>query len=96
VSTACVTACLPSQSLELTDPPLADFQPSSIIFKPEHWSQIIMSDVGLLIVLSAVGYWASQRGFKEVLVLYILPYLQVNHWLVAITFAQHTDPLLRE
>jgi len=70
------------------------FQPSSIIFKPEHWSQIIMSDVGLLIVLSAVGYWASQRGFKEVLVLYILPYLQVNHWLVAITFAQHTDPLL--
>lgn len=55
-----------------------------------------MSDVGLLIVLSAVGYWISQRGFKEALVLYILPYLQVNHWLVAITFAQHTDPLLRE
>jgi omega-6 fatty acid desaturase (delta-12 desaturase) len=34
------------------------------------------------------------RGFREVLVLYVIPYLQVNHWLVAITFLQHTDPLL--
>jgi fatty acid desaturase len=34
------------------------------------------------------------RGFREVLVLYVIPYLWVNHWLVAITFLQHTDPLL--
>ncbi|KAJ9118174.1 hypothetical protein QFC22_004078 [Naganishia vaughanmartiniae] len=70
------------------------FQPSSILFRPDHKSQIIWSDLGLVIVLAVVSYWGAMRGFREVLVLYILPYLQVNHWLVAITFLQHTDPLL--
>ncbi|GHJ89740.1 hypothetical protein NliqN6_6142 [Naganishia liquefaciens] len=70
------------------------FQPSSFIFRPDHKNQIIWSDIGLLITLSIVGYWTAMRGFREVLVLYVIPYLWVNHWLVAITFLQHTDPLL--
>jgi omega-6 fatty acid desaturase (delta-12 desaturase) len=69
------------------------FTPSSIIFRPDHKNQIIWSDIGLLIVLSVLTYWGMMRGFREVLVLYILPYLQVNHWLVGITFLQHTDPM---
>jgi omega-6 fatty acid desaturase (delta-12 desaturase) len=70
------------------------FTPSSIIFRPDHKSQIVWSDLGLLIVFAILGYWTAMRGFREVFVLYVLPYLQVNHWLVAITFLQHTDPLL--
>lgn len=70
------------------------FTPSSIIFKPEQASQIAASDLGVAITLAVLGYWSYMRGFREVLVLYLIPYLQVNHWLVAITFLQHTDPLL--
>ncbi|KAJ9126297.1 hypothetical protein QFC24_002029 [Naganishia onofrii] len=70
------------------------FQPSSILFRPDHKNQILWSDLGLVITLAVVSYWAVMRGFREVLVLYVIPYLWVNHWLVAITFLQHTDPLL--
>lgn len=34
------------------------------------------------------------RGFGEMFRVYFVPYLWVNHWLVLITFLQHTDPLL--
>ncbi|KAJ8583124.1 hypothetical protein M405DRAFT_867284 [Rhizopogon salebrosus TDB-379] len=33
-------------------------------------------------------------GFSTVFRVYLVPYLWVNHWLVLITFLQHTDPLL--
>jgi hypothetical protein len=32
----------------------------------------------------------------EMALMYIITYLWVNHWLVFITYLQHTDPLLRE
>lgn len=70
------------------------FQPSSTIFKPEQADQIVWSDIGLLITASVLAFWGYQRGSKEVILMYVIPYLQVNHWLVAITFLQHTDPLL--
>lgn len=70
------------------------FEPSSAIFKPEHFKQIIASDIGIAITFAVLAYWGYARGWREVLVLYIIPYLQVNHWLVSITFLQHTDPLL--
>jgi len=70
------------------------FKPSSIIFRPDHWAQVIWSDIGLFLVLSALGTWTYFRGFQEVFVLYVIPWLAVNHWLVSITYLQHTDPLL--
>ncbi|WVQ96718.1 hypothetical protein IAU59_003825 [Kwoniella sp. CBS 9459] len=68
------------------------YTPSSIIFKASHFWQIIWSDIGVVITLAALGYWTFQRGWKEVAVIYLLPYLFVNNWLVMITFLQHTDP----
>jgi omega-6 fatty acid desaturase (delta-12 desaturase) len=70
------------------------FQPSSFIFKPEQKGQVIWSDFGLLITFAVLGYWGHVRGFSEVFYMYVIPYFWVNHWLVAITFLQHTDPLL--
>ncbi len=55
-----------------------DFQPSSFIFKPEHYHQIVWSDIGLVITAGVLTYWGIQRGFMEVLYMYILPYLWVN------------------
>ena len=70
------------------------FQPSSVIFRARDASNIILSDIGIAITMATLVYWGVQRGFTEVLAVYVLPYLFVNHWLVFITFLQHTDPIL--
>jgi omega-6 fatty acid desaturase (delta-12 desaturase) len=70
------------------------FLPSSVIFAPHQYNQVVISDVGVLIWLGALIYWSITRGFLEMARIYGVPYLWVNHWLVLITFLQHTDPYL--
>jgi len=70
------------------------FVPTSVMFAPHHYSQVIVSVIGIVIWLAAVGVSIYQFGFVNVFRLYGVPYLWVNHWLVLITFLQHTDPLL--
>lgn len=70
------------------------FTPSSVIFKSNHFWQIVMSDVGVASVLAGLAYWSYMRSFSEMFVIYFLPYLFVNNWLVFITYLQHTDSLL--
>jgi len=70
------------------------FNPKAVIFGEHQWSQIILSDIGVVFWLAAIGYSINTWGFFEVFRLYLVPYLWVNHWLVLITFLQHTDPLL--
>ncbi|KAI9351321.1 delta 12 fatty acid desaturase [Obelidium mucronatum] len=67
------------------------FHTSSPIFAPHQANQIIMSDIGLVIAFSVLGYFVHTYSFLTVLKFYIVPYLWVNHWLVMITFLQHTD-----
>ena len=64
------------------------FHPSSVIFAPHQRTQILLSDIGVLI------YWSTVRGFAEMAGIYGVPYLWVNHWLVLVTFLQHTHPRL--
>ncbi|KDQ62389.1 hypothetical protein JAAARDRAFT_30292 [Jaapia argillacea MUCL 33604] len=70
------------------------FNPSAVMFAPHQRGQIFMSDIGIVLWLGAVGSWIYYKGFAEVFRLYLVPYIWVNHWLVLITFLQHTDPLL--
>jgi len=70
------------------------FKPDAVMFAPHHYGQIVWSDIGILLWLVALGTWIYYKGFAEVGRLYLVPYLWVNHWLVLITFLQHTDPLL--
>ncbi|KXN88222.1 Delta(12) fatty acid desaturase [Leucoagaricus sp. SymC.cos] len=70
------------------------FVPNAVMFKPHQFWQIIWSNIGIALWLAGLTAWASQRGVWEVVTLYGVPYLWVNHWLVLITFLQHTDPLL--
>jgi len=70
------------------------FKPTSIMFAPHQHNQILISDVGIIIWLGVIATWSYYKGFSEVFRLYLMPYLWVNHWLVLITFLQHTDPLL--
>ncbi|GBE85196.1 fatty acid desaturase-domain-containing protein [Sparassis latifolia] len=70
------------------------FDPSAAMFSPHHRNQIIVSDVGIALWAAGVITWIYYKGFAEVFCLYLVPYLWVNHWLVMVTFLQHTDPIL--
>ncbi|KAJ4482193.1 delta 12-fatty acid desaturase [Lentinula aciculospora] len=70
------------------------FNPGAIMFKEREWGQIVMSDLGIILWIAGVISSLYAYGFTNVFVLYLVPYLWVNHWLVLITFLQHTDPLL--
>lgn len=89
----------------------ADFKPSAVMFADHHYSQVVVSDIGIALWLVGVAYSIWKYGFVNVFSLYLVPYLwcvhlvsynqlsynnisRVNHWLVLITFLQHTDPLL--
>ncbi|KAI0136183.1 oleate delta-12 desaturase [Xylariales sp. AK1849] len=70
------------------------FNPSSPLYEAKDAKLILLSDVGVGITITALVYLSKTFGFNNMLVWYFLPYLWVNHWLVAITFLQHTDPSL--
>jgi omega-6 fatty acid desaturase (delta-12 desaturase) len=70
------------------------FNPNSPLYEAKDAKLIVLSDLGLLIT-SAILFWVGRTyGFANLFVWYLAPYLWVNHWLVAITFLQHTDPSL--
>ncbi|KAK0872200.1 hypothetical protein LTS02_001388 [Friedmanniomyces endolithicus] len=67
---------------------------SSPLYERKDEHLILLSDLGLLITLSILTMVGRAYGFNAVLVWYIIPYFWVHHWLVAITYLQHTDPSL--
>lgn len=67
------------------------FQPSSPMFRPSDASDIVISDVGVLITLVSVLGSIYTYGFANVFCWYLAPYLVVNAWLVFITYLQHSD-----
>ncbi|SCZ91642.1 BZ3500_MvSof-1268-A1-R1_Chr5-1g07576 [Microbotryum saponariae] len=71
------------------------FDPNSLIFDARHRQQVLISDAGLIAMLSALTWFGFKMGgFSAVVKYYGIPYLFVNHWLVMITYLQHTDPML--
>ncbi|KAF3055721.1 Delta(12) fatty acid desaturase [Daldinia childiae] len=70
------------------------FNPSSPLFEAKDAKLIVLSDVGLAITTSVLVLLGNKFGWGNLFVWYFLPYFWVNHWLVAITFLQHTDPSL--
>lgn len=73
---------------------VSHFDPRSPIYEAKEAHLIVYSDIGIAIT-GAILYFAVQKwGFANVMLWYGVPYLGVNHWIVAITFLQHTDPSL--
>ncbi|KAM9893734.1 hypothetical protein OXX79_009156, partial [Metschnikowia pulcherrima] len=68
------------------------FNPASAIFEKNQYWYIVLSDIGILTQLFVLYTWYTHYGGFNVLVNWFLPYLGVNHWLVFITFLQHSDP----
>ncbi|KIV86491.1 hypothetical protein PV11_02102 [Exophiala sideris] len=70
------------------------FNPNSPLYEAKDAKLIVLSDIGILITASILFLVGRTYGFSNLFVWYLAPYLWVNHWLVAITFLQHTDPSL--
>ncbi|KAH9467225.1 hypothetical protein MJO28_000189 [Puccinia striiformis f. sp. tritici] len=70
------------------------FNPNAIIYDERHRSQVLKSDIGVGLMLTGLTALGLKTDFMTVFKYYIVPYLNVNHWIVLITFIQHTDPLL--
>ena len=68
------------------------FNPSSPLFSQHEYNKILLSDLGIILTLTALTIATKVWGFSTVLCYYIVPYFWVNHWLVLITYLQHTDP----
>ncbi|KAJ5902127.1 Oleate hydroxylase fah12 [Penicillium taxi] len=70
------------------------FTPSSPLYEAKDAKLIALSDLGLFLMGCVLYYVGSNYGWVNLAVWYGLPYVWVNHWLVAITYLQHTDPSL--
>ncbi|KAJ7487804.1 fatty acid desaturase-domain-containing protein [Mycena latifolia] len=70
------------------------FSPSSVIFAKHQYNQIVLSDLGIFIWLGLIVLSCYHYSFATVFRVYLVPYIWVNHWLVLITFLQHSDPLV--
>ncbi|KAM0162442.1 hypothetical protein ACHAQE_002778 [Botrytis cinerea] len=68
------------------------FSPASTLFRPEESHLIILSDIGIGLVVFGLWYASQIFGGSMIALLYLQPYLWVNHWIVAITYLHHTHP----
>ncbi|KAJ2903410.1 Delta(12) fatty acid desaturase [Zalerion maritima] len=68
------------------------FDAWSSVFRPKEAIFILLSDLGLALTWTAVYFGAQQVGWSNMFLLYVVPYLWVHHWLVAITYLHHTHP----
>jgi len=70
------------------------FNPYSSLFKPQERLGVIMSDIGLTIMTCILYRCSKQVGFGQFCRLYFVPYILTNHWIVMLTYLQHTDPTI--
>ncbi|KAF7336670.1 Acyl-lipid omega-3 desaturase (Cytochrome b5), endoplasmic reticulum [Mycena venus] len=70
------------------------FNPSSPLFKPHERGAIVASDIGLGIMMLFLFKFASHFGMGALFKLYLVPWVWANHWMVAVTFLQHSDPTI--
>mmetsp|Transcript_6732 Transcript_6732/g.8520 ORF Transcript_6732/g.8520 Transcript_6732/m.8520 type:complete len:417 (-) Transcript_6732:2607-3857(-) len=70
---------------------VSHFNPSAAIFERKEYWYVLLSDVGILAQALVLRTWYKNFGGFNLLVNWFLPYILVNHWLVFITFLQHTD-----
>lgn len=80
---------------------VSHYFPTSPIFEKHQYSGVILSNIGNSNISNTKGLisWFSFQvylGFKTTLLTpifyFFIPWIQVNMWLVLITYLQHTDP----
>lgn len=66
--------------------------PTANIFTSSEAPFVALSNLGLVITLTVLYLASRSVGTSTVLLAYGLPYLWMNHWIVAITYLHHTHP----
>ena len=66
--------------------------PTSNVFTAGEQPFVLLSNIGILAVFFCLYLVSSQIGFVNTFLLYGVPYLWMNHWIVAITYLHHTHP----
>ncbi|KUJ19607.1 uncharacterized protein LY89DRAFT_613354 [Mollisia scopiformis] len=67
------------------------FGEDSVFFKKAELPLILLSDIGVAVMIAGLVVAGQIFGSWNVIVLWGVPWLWVNNWIVAITFLQHTD-----
>ncbi|KAI0030259.1 fatty acid desaturase-domain-containing protein, partial [Vararia minispora EC-137] len=70
------------------------FNPNSIMFRPDQFWDIILSDVGVVCAILMTCSFAHKFGWGMVTRMYIVPWLLMSHWISMIVFLQHRDPYI--
>ncbi|CAO2653054.1 Nn.00g024650.m01.CDS01 [Neocucurbitaria sp. VM-36] len=66
--------------------------PTAHVFTDAEQPFVLLSNIGLILVLAALYRVSQSLGVGHTFLLYGLPYLWMNHWIVAITYLHHTHP----
>ncbi|OIW29312.1 hypothetical protein CONLIGDRAFT_631403 [Coniochaeta ligniaria NRRL 30616] len=67
------------------------FTENSVFYKKAELPLILLSDIGIAVMIAGLVVAGRMFGSWKVIVLWGIPWLWVNNWIVAITFLQHTD-----
>ncbi|KAF3917255.1 hypothetical protein AA313_de0201953 [Arthrobotrys entomopaga] len=70
------------------------FGKDSVLYKKNEIGLIIASDIGVASMIVCLIVFGQLFGSWNVIVLWGIPWLWTNSWIVAITFLQHTDASL--
>ncbi|KAF5677361.1 omega-6 fatty acid desaturase (delta-12 desaturase) [Fusarium heterosporum] len=68
---------------------VSHFDPFSAVFRPSEAIFVAITDLGLALTLTGLYFASKYVGVSTVLYLYLVPYLWVHNWLVAITYLHH-------
>ena len=70
------------------------FNPFGPLFRKDERLNIILTDIGLLLMGTFLWTMGQRFGSAKVFLLYVVPWMWVNNWIVAITYLHHTHPKL--
>lgn len=67
---------------------------NSVLFSKSQRNAVIMSNIGIAIMIWGVMESSRKWGASEVFKYYGIPWFEVAHWFIMITYLHHTDPML--
>ena len=70
------------------------YNPSAPIFDKKDYWYVVLSDIGIIAQTIIVYLWKQNFGLWSVVIDWFIPYLLVHHWIVFLTYLQHTDPTM--
>ncbi|KAI9458739.1 delta-12 fatty acid desaturase protein [Boletus coccyginus] len=66
------------------------WKPSSALFKHTDRNAVVVSNIGLVTMFCLLVVWTMATSITNVVALYVIPWCWVNHWVVAMSYLQHT------